>query len=137
MVILAQVFACFFLTGLIWTIQLLHYPGFALVGSPGFADYHRFHSRRITFIVLPLMLLELATAAWLVSAGPPGPWWLNLGGVVLIWAATGMLSVPMHERLARGFDASAARRLEFTNWVRTALWTARSLLLAIWLYGVL
>lgn len=137
MLVLAQVFACFFMTGLIWTIQVLHYPGFALVGKIGFADYHRFHSHRITYIVLPLMSLELATAVWLVFAGPSGPWWINLAGVILIWVATGVLSVPMHERLARGFDASAARRLAFTNWVRTALWSARSILLAVWLYGVL
>lgn len=130
-----QIFACFFMTGLIWTIQLVHYPSFAFVGD--FAPFHRFHSQRITWIVLPVMTLELLTAAWLAYDGPPGPWWINLVGVLLIWAATAFLSVPAHERLGRGFDARVSARLVATNWVRTLLWSARAAGLDVWLYGVL
>ena len=58
---------------------------------------------------------------------------LNLAGVVAIWAATASLSVPQHARLADGFDATAFRLLVQTNWVRTALWTARTVGLTAWL----
>ena len=55
--------------------------------------------------------------------------------VVVIWIATLLASVPMHERLARGFDAAAHRRLVRTNWIRTAAWTARGALV-LWMLAV-
>ena len=36
--------------------------------------------------------------------------------------------MPLHGRLAQGFDAVAHRRLVSTNWVRTAGWSVRGLL---------
>jgi len=36
--------------------------------------------------------------------------------------------VPLHGRLARGFDAIAHRRLVSTNWVRTGGWSVRGVL---------
>jgi hypothetical protein len=39
------------------------------------------------------------------------------------------LQVPLHTRLARGFDPAAHRQLVRTNWLRTLAWTLRALLL--------
>ncbi len=67
------------LVGLIWFVQLVHYPLFAAVGEAGYPDYQRRHVRWTTVVVAPLMLVEAATAAWLAAAppadhlaGPPG-----------------------------------------------------------------
>lgn len=57
------------LIGLIWTIQLVHYPLFAQVGRHTFKAYHHRHTTQITWVVAPLMLMELITAAWLVMTG--------------------------------------------------------------------
>lgn len=122
------------LVGLIWTIQLLQYPLFAHVGEAGFAAYHARHSRSITFLVGPLMLVELVTAVALV-ARPTGVsplvTWVGLGLVVVIWGATALVSVPIHARLGAGFDRAEIARLVATNWIRTVAWTARGVLLAV------
>ncbi len=121
------------LVGLIWFVQLVHYPLFAAVGEAGYPDYQRRHVRWTTVVVAPLMLVEAATAAWLAAAPPAdhlaGP--LRLGFVLLlgVWLSTAFLQVPQHRRLAAGFDAAAHRRLVRSNWLRTALWTARAALL--------
>ncbi|MFT5732707.1 MAG: hypothetical protein ACI80K_001974 [Paracoccaceae bacterium] len=122
------------LIGLIWTIHVVHYPMFAAVKS-GFRSYHEEHMHRITFVVGPLMLAELAGAVYLwlhPPAGTDGRLWLAallLLGVV--WVDTGLFSVPQHGRLeAGGFDASTHRALMFSNLVRTLAWTARGLLIA-------
>ena len=39
------------LTGLIWTIQVVHYPLFARVGEAEWRAYEREHQRRITLVV--------------------------------------------------------------------------------------
>ena len=123
-----------FLCGLIWVVQLVHYPMFDRVERGGFAAFEAVHQRRISWIVMPAMLLEAATAAWwalaswrsdepLLAAG------INAGLVVVIWASTAWLQVPQHARLAEGFDRDAHRRLVGSNWLRTAAWSARTVLL--------
>ena len=125
LLLVLQVFACFSLTGLIWLIQLVHYPSFAHVAKDRFADFAKFHAKRISFIVVPLMLLDLITALLLV----PEYGWLNVSLVVMIWASTALWSVPCHQYLqSRGKDDNYIKKLVLTNWPRTVIWSVRSLL---------
>lgn len=90
------------------------------------------HSARITWIVAPIMFLELFTSLLLVVKTPDEKWlWLNMVGVCLIWLSTALLSVPYHNQLSSGFSERAIHLLVLTNWVRTALWSLRS---AGWIY---
>ena len=137
LVLLAQIGSTFPLVGLIWTIQCVHYPLFAHIDEVKFAAYHQHHTQRITWMVLPLMLVELASSVALLHwrpAGctPPEPW-LGLGLVACAWIATATLSVPAHNLLASKKNDGAIRRLVSTNWVRTSAWTLRG----IWLVSVL
>lgn len=118
-----------FLCGLIWTVQVVHYPLFARVGDVQFARYEREHQERIGRIVVPAMLLELTAAAWLVAFAPTGlraAAWLGAALLVSVWLVTAFASVPGHHRLAQGFEPAVHRRLVRTNWIRTAAWTARA-----------
>ena len=123
------------MTGVIWTVQLVHYPLFGRVGEAGFAAYELEHSSRITLLVGPLMAVELATAALLVWRRPEGVpgavVWVGLALVAVIWASTAFVQVPLHGRLSRGFDGRAHELLVLTNWVRTVAWSARGAL-AVW-----
>ena len=78
------------------------------------------------------MLVEAATARWLLARVPPSLGRLIPGiGVVLlalIWGSTAFLQVPAHRQLERAFAELVHRRLVRTNWIRTSLWTARSVL---------
>jgi uncharacterized membrane protein len=130
----ASLASSWFLTGLIWTIQLVHYPLFDRVGREGFAAYEGAHARMITPMVGPAMLVEAVTAVMLLVARPRfmPPWaaWVGVALVGVAWLSTFLLQVPMHGTLARGFDADVHARLVGTNWIRTAAWSARALLLA-------
>lgn len=113
---------------IIWFVQLVHYPLFARVGLREFAEYEAEHVRRITWVVAPLMLIELASAAWLFAADRSVAHITGLILVGLIWASTVFLQVPLHSRLSEGFDEAVARRLVRSNWVRTLAWTGRLVL---------
>jgi len=131
-IFVVNVAAAWFLTGLIWTIQVVHYPLFSLVGDR-FCDYEERHMRRIGYVVGPLMLVELAASALLVWSRPsyvsPATALASLGLVLVIWISTITLQAPCHRLLSQGFDASVERRLTLSNWIRTIAWTARALLL--------
>ena len=131
--------ATWFMTGLIWLVQVVQYPLFARVGPEAFPAYHAGHAALITLVVGPAMLVEAATAGWLVltlGSGPRGwVWWVAAGLLAVIWASTAFLQVPAHGVLAQGFDAEVHRRLVDTNWIRTVGWTARALLVSAWVAG--
>ena len=122
------------LVGLIWTVQLVQYPLFAQVGTEAFRSYHGQHTRRITWIVAPLMAVELITAVLLVARGARELWLLaSLAPLAFNWLATWRVQIPLHDRLAAGLDAEVHRRLVGSNWWRTAAWSLRG---ACLLYGV-
>jgi hypothetical protein len=137
--LLVHAAATWMLVGLIWTIQLVHYPLFAAVGSDGWAVYHRQHVTSITPLVGPLMLAEAATAVWLLFQRPPTvPLWATMVGVALVlvvWLSTALWQVPLHNKLATGPDVELARQLAASNWLRTLTWSLRGLLAAwfVWL----
>lgn len=117
------------LTGLIWFVQLVHYPLFRFAAIDRFRDFAAAHQQRTSWVVMPLMLIELATALLLVFTADPGARTLAIVGLVLlavIWLSTALLQVPLHRRLSDGFDADAADRLVRTNWIRTVAWSARA-----------
>lgn len=120
------------MVGLIWIIQVVHYPLFNGVGAEGFTAYQQRHQSQITLIVAPVMLAELISAILLLMYPPPSvrkSWILaGIGLVVLIWLSTAFIQVPCHERLVTRFDADTHRWLVQSNWVRTIAWTARGML---------
>ncbi|MEM1115003.1 MAG: hypothetical protein AAF845_06100 [Bacteroidota bacterium] len=124
------------MVGVIWVVQLVHYPLFANVGDATWPAYNAGHQWRITLIVGPTMVLELATALWLVADRPAAfPAWAVLLGAALvgvIWLATAAFSVPAHNALGVSFDAAVHARLVATNWIRTVAWTLRGGLV-LWL----
>ena len=133
--------SAFYLTGLIWTIQWVHYPLFEMVNPDQFMKYEEAHTSAITAIVGPVMVAELLTAvAWAVlcpsSIGRATPI-TGLGLVFLIWASTAVLQVPLHDTLSRGYDVTSIATLVATNWIRTISWTVRSGILARTLWQVL
>jgi len=133
------------MAGVIWFVQVVHYPMFARVGRAAFADYEAIHQRRTTWVVLPTMLVELAAAVVLVWLLPvrgaadtlPGVLaWVGLGLLALIWLSTFLVQVPCHRGLAGGFDAATHRRLVLSNWPRTAAWSARLVIALVMLRDV-
>jgi hypothetical protein len=115
--------------GLIWFVQIVHYPLFGSVGHDSFVAYETAHRRRTSYVVGPLMAAEALTAVLLVANPPTGVGVaLPVAGVVLlgvIHMSTVLLQVPRHAELNNGYDDAALRRLVRSNWVRTIGWSGR------------
>lgn len=117
------------MVGLIWFVQVVHYPLFNLASVRQFDQFAAEHQRRTAWVVIPLMLTEGATAIALALAPPSGvnpsfPW-IGIALLALIWTSTAVLQVPEHRRLSIDFNQTAIQRLVASNWIRTAGWTAR------------
>ncbi|MFM8708092.1 MAG: hypothetical protein ACKOHK_08415 [Planctomycetia bacterium] len=118
-----------FMTGLIWYVQVVHYPLMAGWPHDQFGAWEARHRELTGLVVIPPILLEGATAVLLLARSPRGAaaWLAGVGLVLLagIWASTGFLQVPCHDLLALEWDDRVHARLVQTNWLRTVLWTGR------------
>lgn len=138
--VVAHAAATLFMVGVIWFVQVVHYPLMAKVPASEFAAYEHEHQNRTTFVVAPTMLIEALTAAMLLVVVLPGSGRiLPAIGIMLlavIWLSTFLVQVPLHVRLAGGFEAGAHRQLVWSNWLRTAAWTGRGILACVMLSAV-
>jgi hypothetical protein len=144
--LLTEFLATALMTGIIWFVQVVHYPLFLRIPSEGFVAYEEAHTSRTTWIVAPLMLVELGSALalffpWTGDHLPPvaiDPLHLAaLALLALIWASTFFIQVPLHGILSARADTEIMRRLVATNWIRTIFWTVRLVLLAFLARGIL
>lgn len=121
------------MTGVIWTVQHVHYPLLESVGNASFPEYHGRHTARISLLVGPLMGAEMVTGLWMVVDPPMGlgrdVCILGACLLALIWLSTALIQVPQHRALAAGLEPRTVRALVLGNWIRTGAWTARAILL--------
>ena len=97
LVLLVHAAATLFMVGLIWFVQVVHYPLFSSVGSEWFPAYEAAHTHLTGWVVVPPMMIELVTAMVLIWIRPAGVRSTHVGiGLVLlalIWLSTFLLQV--------------------------------------------
>ena len=126
----AQVIGSVGMFGVIWVMQIVHYPLMRFVSGEQFARFETAHRIRISWVVGPLMLIEGVCVLAFLFAPPAGlPWWLpwvGAGVEAIAIGTTAFVSAPLHEQLNANFDEATLHRLVATNWVRTVAWTGRA-----------
>lgn len=131
-----------FMTGLIWMVQIVHYPLFKVINSNEFPQYENSHSKLITFIVGPIMTVELITGlliagSSLLSGINYRLFLISFGLLILIWLSTVIFQIPHHKKLSQQKDKDILQKLITYNWIRTISWSARSLILSYIIYNLL
>lgn len=121
-----------FMTGLIWFVQIVHYPLMGMVPADVFAKYEMLHRDRTGWIVAPVMLIELGTAVALAYLRPGFATWIGIALLAVIWLSTWLLQVPAHVALSNAFDEATHMLLVRSNWIRTIAWSLRSTVI-MWL----
>ena len=118
------------LIGLIWIVQIVHYPSFLYVEKTKYFDFQDFHMKRISYIVVPLMLTELLSALALIPKNTNLEvrgilFWISFILMAFIWIWTFFINVPLHSKLTHSFDDKLIHALIRSNWPRTIAWTIK------------
>jgi len=133
-VLVVQFAATWTMVGVIWFVQVVHYPLFARVDGPGSGEYAVENQRRTSWVVGLPMAAEGLTALWLVASPPDGLGRVlpivGLALLAVVLGSTVLLQVPAHAQLVDGHDASTVSRMVAGNWIRTVGWTARGVVVA-------
>ena len=124
------------MTGVIWVIQIVHYPSFHFIEKELYTAFQKFHMNKISIIVIPIMLAELITGMMLFLDKSSRSPFLIISFVilVLIWLITGVFFSKAHNELMTGYQELVVNQLVVMNWIRTLLWTLRLLLLTCFVY---
>ena len=124
------------MTGVIWVIQIVHYPSFHFIEKELYTAFQKFHMNKISIIVIPIMLAELVTGMMLfLDKSSKSPFLIiSFVILVLIWLITGVFFSKAHNELIAGYQELVVNQLVAMNWIRTLLWTLRLLLLTCFVY---
>jgi uncharacterized membrane protein len=129
---LLQFVSTWAMVGLIWFVQVVHYPLMGQVGSGQFIRYEIDHQRLTSYVVGPFMLVEFASALLLLwfppTRVPNIALWVGVILIGIIWICTYTIQVPQHTQLMDGFNETVQRQLVVGNWLRTIAWSLRGLL---------
>ena len=123
------------MVGVIWVIQLVHYPSFHFVELKQYNTFQRFHMSRISYVVIPAMLTELFTLILIIISMDQIDTLVLASAILLIfiWLMTAVFFSGVHQKLTLGYDQTVVDKLVKLNWGRTLLWTLRLLLISIYM----
>ena len=118
------------MVGVIWVVQLVHYPSFKYVNESDYIIFQKYHMSNISYIVFPVMFTELITAILILFFGEESLFFmLSLICLFLIWVITGVLFTKFHNTLQKGKDLKMIEKMIKANWMRTLLWTLRLIMI--------
>ena len=96
LLLLVQFGSTWAMVGVIWFVQVVHYPLMSRVGPQGFRRYEEAHRVRTSWVVVPLMLTELAAnllLLWIPNGLSIKLIGLGLVLLLVIWSSTFLLQV--------------------------------------------
>ena len=115
------------MVGLIWVMQLVHYPTFNFINTEYYKSFQEFHMKRISLIVIPVMTIELTSGILIFWISQTNNIFFNISLYCLffIWFLTAILFSKMHQKLMLGYQILIVTKLVNLNWIRTISWTLR------------
>ncbi len=123
------------MVGVIWIIQLVHYPSFHFIERNQYTTFQRFHMSRISYVVIPAMVTELFTLILIIISIDQVNLIILASALLLIviWLMTAVFFSGVHQKLTLGYDQAVVEKLIKLNWGRTLLWTLRLLIISIYI----
>ena len=115
------------MVGVIWIMQLVHYPSFNFINIEDYKSFQEFHMKRISVIVIPAMTIELISGILIFWIYQTNNIFFNVSLFCLffIWFLTAILFSKMHQKVTLGDQISIITKLVNLNWLRTISWTFR------------
>ena len=106
------------------------YPSFRLIKSNTFSEFHKSYTKKMLFIVAPVMILELISSLLLVIFDISDNH-TEIGlliTLILIWLLTFFTIVPIHNKLTVNYNKDLNQKLIKLNGLRTILWILKLIL---------
>ena len=117
------------LVGVILMTQILSYPLLLKLTKSNFYVYYNSYTKRISFIVIPLMIFEVLLSFSLDFTFNNFYLLASNISLLIVWGSTFFIQVPIHNKLSFNYSRVLINKLIFTNWIRTIAWTSKLIIL--------
>lgn len=134
-VVLVQLVVTILMVGMIWTVHVVHYDLFPLVGADSWDAYEHAHVDRIGKVLFGPWLIEGLCVLVLLLAHPKRmriAAFVSAFLMLFILIDTVAFSAPAHGVLLNHWEQSTYDGLMTANLVRAWLWTAKGVV-AVWM----
>ena len=125
-----SLFTNLIMVGVSLITHFVTYPSFKLIKSSSFFEFHKSYTKKMLFIVAPVMILELISSLLLVifdiSDNNTEIGLLII--LILIWLLTFFTIVPIHNKLTVNYNKDLNQKLIKLNGLRTILWILKLIL---------
>ena len=125
-----SLFSNILMIGVSLITHFVTYPSFEFIPSKTFAGFHSAYSKKMLFLVGPVMLLEFLCTSILTVVSFNLESFIPFLTVVLIWLTTFFLIVPRHNKLGLTYNYKLNKKLIKYNGYRTLLWVFKFLFIA-------
>ena len=116
------------LVGIILMTQFITYPLFQFIDS-NFKTYHKTYTKRMGYVVAPLMILELLLVVKITTQHYSNTIILLIGVLTLIiWLSTFFIQVPVHNSISKKKPENQIIFLIKSNYIRTLCWLLKLIL---------
>ena len=125
-----SLFTNLIMVGVSLITHFVTYPSFKLIKSSSFSEFHKSYTKKMLFIVAPVMILELISSLLLVIFDISDNH-TEIGlliTLILIWLLTFFNIVPIHNKLTVNYNKDLNQKLIKFNGLRTILWILKLIL---------
>ena len=127
--IYTSLFCNIFMIGISLITQFITYPSFKSIDLNLFSNFHKIYTRKMLFIVGPVMIIEFLSLAILLFVNFNFNFLIQFTLICLIWVLTFFVIVPIHNKLENQYDNLLNINLIKLNGYRTLIWSLRFILL--------
>ena len=129
-IVYISLFTNLIMVGVSLITHFVTYPSFKLIKSSSFSEFHKSYTKKMLFIVAPVMILELISSLLLVifDISDNNTEICLLITLILIWLLTFLTIVPIHNKLTVNYNKDLNQKLIKLNGLRTILWILKLIL---------
>ena len=128
---LIQIITNSILIGILIITQIISYPSLSSIDKSYFEKYHKNYVNKISYVVIPFMLIELFSLLYLTYYKSDLFMIKSLLILMTIWLFTFICIVPLHNSLSNKRSIDIINSLINYNWFRTILWTIKLLIILV------
>ena len=125
--IYTSLFCNIFMIGISLITQFITYPSFKSIDLNLFSNFHKAYTRKMLFIVGPIMTIEFLSLAILLFVNFNFNFLIQFILICLIWVLTLFLIVPIHNKILIKPKINLFERLIQLNLIRTIFWILKFL----------
>ena len=129
-IVYISLFTNLIMVGVSLITHFVTYPSFKLIKSNTFSEFHKSYTKKMLFIVAPVMILELISSLLLVifDISDNNTEIGLLITLIIIWLLTFFTIVPIHNKLRVNYNKDLNQKLIKLNGLRTILWILKLIL---------